>query len=69
MEAHKIFQSFPDRRDAMRACMNIEMLVSALKNPSACGVPATELAIKNRLAASVVMMHAFELHSNGICTS
>ena len=52
-EAHRIFQSFPDHRDAVRACISIEYFVNAIKNPPAGGVPPTELAIKNRLGASV----------------
>lgn len=58
-EAHRIFQSFPDHRDAVRACINIETFVEAVRNPSAGGVPATELAFKTRLGACVVMDATF----------
>lgn len=54
-EAHKIFQSFPDHRDAMRACINIEIFVDAVRaNPGHSDPPTIELAVKNRLGASVV---------------
>lgn len=53
-EAHKILQSFPDHRDAVRGCVNIETFVNAVRNPSAGGVPASELVYKDRLGASVL---------------
>lgn len=53
-EAHKIFQSFPEHRDAVRACINIEAFVNSVRtNSHANGIPKTELVFKNRLGASV----------------
>lgn len=54
-EAHKIFQSFPDHRDAMRACIHIETLVNVIKrNAVSESSLGTEVLVKNRLGASVV---------------
>lgn len=53
-EAHKVFQSFPDHRDAVRACINIEAFVNSVRtDQSANGLPKAELVFKNRLGASV----------------
>lgn len=51
-EAHKILQSFPDNRDAVRACINIETFVNAARNNN--GRDTSELLVKNRLGASVL---------------
>lgn len=51
-EAHKILQSFPDHRDAVRACINIESFVNAIRTNT--GQDSTELFVKNRLGASVL---------------
>lgn len=51
-EAHKILQSFPDHRDAMRACINIETFVNAIRTNT--GPSNTELLVKNRLGASLL---------------
>ena len=51
-QAHRIFQSFPEHRDAVRACIMIEMLVGRLKLGNTQDIQG--LAIKTRLGASVV---------------
>lgn len=54
MGAHKIFQSFPDNRDAIRAAIHIELMVNIIRTrPASNSLPGYELAIKNRLGASV----------------
>ncbi|KAL7919038.1 hypothetical protein ACQKWADRAFT_323294 [Trichoderma austrokoningii] len=52
IEAHKIFHSFPERRELTRAAIHIEALIDALKQ----GVPVGmgELTMKNKLGASVI---------------
>lgn len=51
-EAHKIMQSFPDHRDAVRGTINIETFVNVIRNNT--GGNNTDLLVKNRLGASVV---------------
>ncbi|KAL6884722.1 hypothetical protein GGI43DRAFT_432982 [Trichoderma evansii] len=52
IESHKIFHSFPERREFTRAAIHIEALIDALKQ----GVPIgmSELTVKNKLGASVM---------------
>lgn len=59
-EAHKIFQSFPDNRDATRAAIHIEMMVNIIRNsPRPDGLSGVELAIRNRLGSSVLFDSVF----------
>ncbi|KAK5070619.1 hypothetical protein LTR64_000292 [Lithohypha guttulata] len=55
-EAHKVFQSFPDHRDAARACITVEMAMQAVRNTTPGNA---NLFIKNRLGASVSFDAAF----------
>lgn len=52
IESHKIFNSFPERREFTRAAIHIEALIDVLKQ----GVPVgmSELAARNKLGASVM---------------
>ncbi|KAM0519351.1 hypothetical protein ACHAPE_003522 [Trichoderma viride] len=52
IESHKIFHSFPERRELTRAAIHIEALIDILKQ----GVPVgmSELTVKNKLGASVM---------------
>ncbi|UKZ61619.1 uncharacterized protein TrAtP1_002879 [Trichoderma atroviride] len=52
IESHKIFHSFPERRELTRAAIHIEALIDTLKQ----GVPVgmSELTVKNKLGASVM---------------
>lgn len=52
IESHKIFHSFPERREFTRAAIHIEALIDALKQ----GIPVgmSELTVKNKLGASVM---------------
>ena len=50
-EAHKIFQSFPDHRDAVRACINIEAFIHVLRTTKS---ETTDLLVNNRYGASVM---------------
>ena len=56
IEAHKIFQSFPDNRDMMRAAIHTEMFVSILRDKRSPGraLYLRELVLTNRLGASVM---------------
>lgn len=61
-EAHKIFQSFPDHRDSMKAAHNIEMLVDILRSPQRSHpYPLDELVIQTRLGASMVFDASFRI--------
>lgn len=55
-EAHKIFQSFPDHRDAVRGCIQIELLVNCLRSNIR---PSSIIVVKHRLGASVVLDASF----------
>lgn len=57
-EAHKIYQSFPDHRDAVRGCINIEMFVHSLRASPATRLPP-DLLVKHRLGASVLVDASF----------
>lgn len=52
-EAHRILQSFPEHRDAVRACISIEMMVDYIKGGATENV--NDLVIKTRLGASVTI--------------
>lgn len=56
-EAHKIFQSFPDHRDAVRACIHIELCMSYIQRMTA--ETNRDLFIKTRLGASIVLDTGF----------
>lgn len=58
VEAHTIFQSFPKQRELTRAAIHIETLIDILRenNP---GVNINELAVKNKLGASVMFDAVF----------
>ena len=60
IEAHKIFQSFPDHRDFIRAAIHIEMMVGALLTQSEGRMMGwRELLVNNRLGASVMFDAVF----------
>lgn len=52
-EAHKIFQSFPDHRDAVRACINIELCMSYIQRMTA--ETNRDMFIKTRSGASITL--------------
>ncbi|KAF2092443.1 hypothetical protein NA57DRAFT_7371, partial [Rhizodiscina lignyota] len=52
IEAHKIFQSYPAHREFTRAAIHIEALIGILKQGAPVGM--SELAVKNKLGASVM---------------
>ena len=57
IEAHKIFQSFPEQRELTRAAIHIEMFIDVLKNGS--GISMDELVVNNKLGASVMFDAVF----------
>ncbi|KAE8443612.1 hypothetical protein EG329_001545 [Mollisiaceae sp. DMI_Dod_QoI] len=58
VEAHKIFQSFPEQRELTRAAIHIEMLMAILRDgPS---VNLNELAVNNKLGASIMFDAVFQ---------
>lgn len=52
IESHKIFHSFPERRELTRAAIHIEALIDTLKQGVSIGM--SELTVKNKLGASVM---------------
>lgn len=60
-EAHKIFQSFPDHRDAVRGCITIEMIVGYLRSSTRGN---SNILVKHRLGASVVLDASFRAAQN-----
>ena len=52
IEAHKIFQSYPERREFTRAAIHIEALIDVLKLDTPVGM--SELAVRSKLGASVM---------------
>lgn len=59
-EAHRIFQSFPQNRDAVKGAIHIQCLVGIIRYPNTTQpYPLEELVVKNRLGASVVMDACF----------
>ncbi|KAJ6016192.1 hypothetical protein N7540_010783 [Penicillium herquei] len=52
IEAHKTFQSYPDRREFTRAAIHIESFIDILKQGVQPGI--SELAVKNKLGASIM---------------
>ena len=52
IEAHKIFQSYPDRQEPTRAAIHIESLIDILKRNDRENMD--ELVIKSKLGASVM---------------
>lgn len=56
-EAHKIFQSFPDHRNAMRACITIELAMGYIYRLAHDN--NRDMFIKNRLGASIVLDMGF----------
>lgn len=60
LEAHKIFQSFPDHRDFTRAAIHIETMVAVLLGRSEDRTTgSSELLVTNRLGASIVFDAVF----------
>ncbi|KAL9090549.1 MAG: hypothetical protein Q9165_005310 [Trypethelium subeluteriae] len=57
IEAHKIFQSFPEQRELTRAAIHIEMFIDVLKED--VGVSMDELVVNNKLGASVMFDAVF----------
>lgn len=57
IEAHKIFQSYPERRELTRAAIHIEALIDTIKQGAPVGM--SELAVKNKLGASVMFDAVF----------
>lgn len=54
-EAHKVFQSFPETRDAVKAAINIQILVELIRSGEGLhNVPLNKLVVTNRLGASVI---------------
>ena len=52
IEAHKIFQSYPEHREFTRAAIHIETFIDILKQGAPVGM--SELVVKNKLGASVM---------------
>ena len=52
VEAHKIFQSFPEQRELTRAAIHIEMFIALLRDGAS--VSMNELVVNNKLGASVM---------------
>jgi hypothetical protein len=52
IEAHKIFQSYPERRELTRAAIHIEALIDILKQGAT--ISTSELVVKNKLGASIM---------------
>lgn len=52
IESHKIFHSFPERRELTRAAIHIEALIDTLKQGVLVGM--NDLTVKNKLGASVM---------------
>ncbi|KAL9070884.1 MAG: hypothetical protein Q9157_005660 [Trypethelium eluteriae] len=57
IEAHKIFQSFPEQRELTRAAIHIEMFIDVLKDGG--GTSMDELVVNNKLGASVMFDAVF----------
>ena len=57
IEAHKIFQSFPEQRELTRAAIHIEMFIDVLKDSA--GIGMDELLVNNKLGASVMFDAVF----------
>ena len=57
IEAHKIFQSYPEHREFTRAAIHIEMLIDIVKQGAPVGM--SELVVKNKLGASVMFDAVF----------
>jgi hypothetical protein len=58
VEAHKIFQSFPEQRELTRAAIHIEMLIQILRDGAS--VNLNELVVNNKLGASVMFDAVFQ---------
>jgi hypothetical protein len=58
VEAHKIFQSFPEQRELTRAAIHIEMLTEILRKGAS--VNLNELVVNNKLGASVMFDAVFQ---------
>jgi hypothetical protein len=58
VEAHKVFQSFPEQRELTRAAIHIEMLMNILRDGSS--VNFNELVVNNKLGASVMFDAVFQ---------
>lgn len=52
IETHKIFQSYPERRELTRAAIHIEALIAILKQGAP--ISTSELVVKNKLGASIM---------------
>lgn len=57
IEAHKILQSFPERRELTRAAIHTEMFIDMLRNSA--GINMNELFVSNKLGASVMFDAVF----------
>ena len=59
IEAHKIFHSFPEQRELTRAAIHIETFIDLLRGNNT-SVNMNELAVKNKLGASVMFDAVFQ---------
>lgn len=57
IEAHKIFQSFPEQRELTRAAIHIEMFIDILRYGAIGNM--NELVVNNRLGASIMFDAVF----------
>ena len=57
IEAHKIFQSFPEQRELTRAAIHIEMFIDVSRDSAA--ISMDELVVNNKLGASVMFDAVF----------
>lgn len=58
VEAHKIFQSFPEHRELTRAAIHIEMFIDVLRDGAS--VNMNELVVNNKLGASIMFDAVFQ---------
>lgn len=58
VEAHKIFQSFPEERELTRAAIHVEMLMEILRNGAS--VNLNELVVNHKLGASIMFDALFQ---------
>jgi hypothetical protein len=58
IEAHKIFQSFPEQRELTRAAIHIESFIDILKHGAIGSM--NELVVNNRLGASIMFDALFK---------
>lgn len=58
VDAHKIFQSFPEQRELTRAAIHIEMFIDVLRHGAS--LKMDELVVTNKLGASVMFDAIFQ---------